>query len=93
MFGRVRCILYMGVVTGLIGLAPAQCQQPAGSKVVSPHSQKLGSRAPCSSPYPKYIRPSARQRRVRWAPRVVPRPEDLVRGAVPFVESEEHRLG
>ena len=36
MSGRVRCILYMGVVTGLIGLTPAQCQQPAGSKVVSP---------------------------------------------------------
>ena len=34
--GRVGCILYMGVVTGLIGLTPAQCQQPAGSKVVSP---------------------------------------------------------
>ena len=35
MSGRVRCILYMGVVTGLIGLTQALCQQPAGSKVVS----------------------------------------------------------
>ena len=40
--GRVRCILYMGVVTGLIGLTPAQCQQPAGSKVVSPQQPGTG---------------------------------------------------
>jgi hypothetical protein len=42
MSGRVRCILYMGVVTGLIGLTPALCQQPAGSKVVSPQQPGAG---------------------------------------------------
>ena len=42
MSGSVRCILYMGVVTGMIGLTPAQCQQPAGSKVVSPQQPETG---------------------------------------------------
>ena len=28
MLGRVKCILYVGVVTGWIGLTPAPCQQP-----------------------------------------------------------------
>ena len=33
---RIRCILYMSAVTGLIGLPPVQCQQqPAGPKVIN----------------------------------------------------------
>lgn len=40
--GRVRCILYISVVTGLIGLKPAQGQQQAGSKVVSPQQPETG---------------------------------------------------
>ena len=49
MLGRVRCILYMGVVTGLIGLTPAQCQQPAGSKVVSQQQPEAGQPERCAA--------------------------------------------
>ena len=41
---RLRRILYMGAVTGLIGLAPVHCQpQPAGSKVISRQQPGAGS--------------------------------------------------
>src|SRR5712692_2719317 len=62
MSGRVRCILYVGVVTGLIGLTPAQCQQPAGSKVVSPQQPETGQRgAGQQQPLP-YAYPSRSER-------------------------------
>lgn len=41
---RFRCILYMGAITGLIGLTPVHCQQqPAGSKVISRQQPGAGS--------------------------------------------------
>ncbi len=40
---RVRCILCMGVVTGLIGLPPVQCQQqPAGPKGINQQQSGTG---------------------------------------------------
>ena len=40
---RVRCILCVGVVTGLIGLPPVQCQQqPAGPKVINQQQSGTG---------------------------------------------------
>ena len=45
---RVRCILCMGVVTGLIGLPPVQCQQqPAGPKVIN--QQQSGAEQPSAA--------------------------------------------
>ena len=56
MFGRGRRILYMAVVTGLIALTSAQCQQPAGSKVVGPQQpvaeQGNEAQPPAPSVYP-----------------------------------------
>jgi len=56
MSGSVRCILYIGVVTGWIGLTPAQCQQPVGSKVASTQQPGTGQRnvaqQPVPNPYP-----------------------------------------
>src|SRR4051794_1755772 len=52
MLGRVRCILYIGVVTGWIGLTPAQCQQPVGSKVASPQQPGAGQRNAAQQPTP-----------------------------------------
>ena len=52
MLGRVRCILYIGVVTGWIGLMPAQCQQPVGSKVASPQQPGAGQPNAAQQPVP-----------------------------------------
>ena len=52
MLGRVRCILYIGAVTGWIGLTPAQCQQPVGSKVASPQQPEAGQRSAAQQPVP-----------------------------------------
>jgi hypothetical protein len=52
MLRRVRCILYIGVVTGWIGLTPAQCQQPEGSKVASPQQPGAGQRNAAQQPVP-----------------------------------------
>src|ERR1035441_7903354 len=52
MLGRVRCILYIGAVTGWIGLTQAQCQQPAGSKVASPQAPGAGQRNAAQQPVP-----------------------------------------
>ena len=62
MSGRVRCILYIGAVISLIGLTPAQGQQPAGSKVVSPQQPGTGQPgAVQQQPVPyAYPSPSAR---------------------------------
>ena len=99
---RVRCILYMGVVTGLIGLPPAQCQQqPAGPKAIN--QQQPGTGQPSAVQQQTSTQCVSVPFRAAGAggavlaagrPGRLPRPEnDLVRGAVPFVESEEHRLG
>ena len=56
MLRRVRRIVYVGVVASLIALIPARCQQPAGSKVVSPQQpavdQRNGAQQPTPSVYP-----------------------------------------
>jgi hypothetical protein len=55
---RVRSILCMGVVTGLLGLPPAQCQQqPAGPKVINQQQSGTGQpgamqQQPVPSAYP-----------------------------------------
>jgi hypothetical protein len=52
MFGRGRRILCMAAVTGLIAFIPARCQQPTGSRVVSPQQpaaeQRNGAQQPPS---------------------------------------------
>ena len=52
MLGRVRCILYIGAVTGWIGLTPSQCQQPVGSRVASPQQPGAGQRNAAQQPIP-----------------------------------------
>ena len=68
--------LCMGVVTGLIGLAPVQCQQqPAGPKVINQQQSGTGQpsavqQQPVPNAYPS--RPPGRRRRRstrRWLPR------------------------
>ena len=52
MLGRVRCTLFIGVVTGWIVLTPAQCQQPTGSKVAIPQQLGAGQRNAAQQPEP-----------------------------------------
>ena len=100
MLQRVRCILYIGVVTGLIGLTPAQCQQRRDRRWSVSSNQELGSRTLRSSTSTQCVSVPVRAAGASGAvlaagcPGRLPRPEnDMVRGAVPFVESEERRLG
>ena len=61
----VRCILCMGVVTGLIGLPPVQCQQqPAGPKVINQQQSGTGQpnsvqQQPVPNAYPSRSAPPA----------------------------------
>ena len=63
---RARCILCMGVATGLIGFPPVQCQQqPAGPKVINQQQSGTGQpsavqQQPVPNAYPsRSVRPAS----------------------------------